>query len=77
MEPAMTTFARGMSAPKRVVAFFTRTERSAADRRVVAEAGRELRSAITAPAAERMAMGREQAWIDRATFAAMRMHPRG
>jgi len=76
MEPAMTTFARGVSAPKRGVDAFTHAERSAIDRQAISEPSREIRSAITADAAERRAIQREQAWIDAAAIAGMRMIPR-
>ena len=76
METAMTTFARGVSAPKRGVDTFTHTERAAIDRQAITESGREVRSAITADAAERRAIQREQAWIDAAAIAGMRMIPR-
>ena len=65
METAMTTFARGVSAPKRGVDAFTHMARRAIDRQ-----------AITADAAERRTIQREQAWIDAAAIAGMRMIPR-
>jgi hypothetical protein len=74
---AMTTVARGVSAPKRAVGAFTNAARSAIDARRNVQARWDVRSAITADAAERRAIVREQAWIDRAAFAGMRMVPRG
>ena len=74
---AMTTFARGVPAAKRSVGAFTRFDRAAIDAKGNTEAGWDVRSAITADAAERRAMQHEQAWIDRAAFAGMRMVPRG
>ena len=62
---AMTTFARGVPAAKRAVGAFTSAERSAIDGRNV-ETSWDVRSAITADAAERRTVQREQAWIDRA-----------
>ena len=73
---AMTTYARGVPGTKRAVGAFTNNERSATDRRT-AGADRDVRAAITADAAERRAIQREQAWLDRAAFAGMRMFPRG
>jgi hypothetical protein len=73
----MTTFARGVSAPKQGVGAFTRMEHTVVDRQVLAGSGQHLRSAITADAAERQAIRREQAWIDKAAFAGIRMAPRG
>ena len=76
MDTAMTTIARGVSAPKRGVGAFTHIERSVIDRHAIDQADREARSAITADEAERRAIRSEQAWIDRAAFAGMRMIPR-
>ena len=77
METAMTTFARGVSAPKRAVGAFFGTERSAIDRKAIGDAMRTVCSAITAGHAERQAIQRDQAWIDAAAIAGMRMYPRG
>jgi hypothetical protein len=78
MDTAMTTFARGVSAPKRAVGAFTNFEHAAINRTAIVAANRdEVRSAITADAAEREAIQRDQAWIDRAAFAGLRMIPRG
>ena len=77
MTAAMTTFARGMSAPKRAVDAFTRIERSVIDRMAVANPHPEIRSAISADAAERRAIRREQAWIEAAAMAGIRPIPRG
>ena len=77
MDTAMTTFARGVSAPKRGVGAFTRIGRPAIDWKSIVEGDREARSAITAGATERRAIQREQAWIDAAAIAGLRMIPRG
>jgi hypothetical protein len=78
MDTAMTTYARGVSAPKRAVGAFTSIVRTAIDRKAIGENGRsDARSASYAGPAERRAIEREQAWIDAATFAGMRMIPRG
>jgi hypothetical protein len=77
MDTAMTTFARGVAAPKRAVDAVTSFVRAAIDRKAIAGAGQDARSAITADAAERQAIRREQRWIDAATVAGMRMVPRG
>ena len=78
METAMTTFARGMPAPKRAVVAFTSFEHAAINRKAILAASRDdVRSAITADEAERQAIQRDQAWIDRAAFAGLRMIPRG
>ena len=76
MDTAMTTFARGVSAPKQGVGTFTHIEHPAIDQTAVAETARDVRSAFTADAAERRAIQREQAWIDAAAIAGMRMIPR-
>ena len=73
----MTTFARGMSAPKRAVGAFTHIGRSVIDLGAVVETEREVRSVVTADAAERQAIRREQARIEQAAMAAIRMFPRG
>ena len=77
MELAMTTFARGVPATKRAVGAFANFGRSAVEGTRNVDAAWDVRSAITADEAERRAIQREQAWIDRAAFAAMRMVPRG
>lgn len=77
MDTAMTTFARGISAPKRAVGAFFGIERSVIDRKAIDEAAHGARTAISADHAERLAIKREQGWIEAATVAAMRMHPRG
>lgn len=78
MDTAMTTFARGVPAPKRAVGVFTSFEHAAINRKAVVAANRDdVRSALAADQAERQAIQREHAWIDRAAFAAMRMLPRG
>lgn len=78
MDTAMTTFARGVPAPKRAVGVFTSFEHAAINRKAVVAANRDdVRSALAADQAERKAIQREHAWIDRAAFAAMRMLPRG
>jgi hypothetical protein len=78
METAMTTFARGVSAPKRAVGAFTSFEHAAINRKAIVATNRDdVRSAITADEAERQAIQREQAWVDRAAFAGLRMIPRG
>jgi hypothetical protein len=78
MDTAMTTFARGVPAPKRAVAAFTSFEHAAMNRKAIVAARRDdVRSAITASEAERQAIQRDQAWIDRAAFAGLRMIPRG
>ena len=76
MDTAMTTFARGVSAPKRGVGAFTHIERPAIDQTAVAEAARDVRFVISTDAAERQAIRREHALIDAAAFAGMRMIPR-
>lgn len=77
MDTAMT-FARGVSAPKRVVGAFTSFAQSAIDRKAIVESGREeARTASFAGQAERRAIRREQAWIDAAAIAGIRMIPRG
>ena len=78
MDTAMTTFARGVSAPKRAVGAFTNFEHAAINPTAIVAANRdEVRSAITADVAERKAIQRDQAWVDRAAFAGLRMIPRG
>ena len=78
METAMTTFARGVSAPRRAVGAFTSFEHAAINRKAIVAANRDdVRSAITADQAERQAIQRDQAWVDRAAFAGLRMIPRG
>jgi hypothetical protein len=78
METAMTTFARGVSAPKRAVGAFTNFAHAAINRTAIVAANRDdVRSAISADAAERQAVQREQAWVDQAAFAGLRMIPRG
>ena len=78
MDTAMTTFARGVPAPKRAVGAFTSFEHAAINRKAIVAANRDdVRSAITADEAERQAIQRDQAWIDRAAFAGLRMIPRG
>jgi hypothetical protein len=78
METAMTTFARGVSAPKRAVGAFTSFEHAAINRKAIVATNRDdVRSAIAADEAERQAIQRDHAWIDRAAFAALRMIPRG
>jgi hypothetical protein len=78
METAMTTFARGVSAPKRAVGAFPRFEHAAINRKAIVATNRDdVRSAITADEAERQAIQRDQAWVDRAAFAGLRMIPRG
>ena len=72
----MTTFARGVSAPKQGVGAFTQIERSTVDRQAIAEGVREHRSDFTADAAERRATQRDHGWVDAAATAAMRMIPR-
>ena len=73
----MTTFARGVSAPKRGVGTFTHFGRSAIDQQAIAGVPREMRSAITADAAERQAIQREHRWVNAAAMAGIRMVPRG
>ena len=73
MDTAMTTFARGVSAPKRGVGTLTHIERSTIDQQAIAEPGREVRSAVTAHAAERRAMQRDHAWVEAAANAGVRM----
>ena len=77
MDTAMTTFARGISAPMRAVGAFIGIERSMIGQRSIVEGMSEVRSAVTAGRAERQAIQRDQAWIEAAAVAAMRMHPRG
>jgi hypothetical protein len=78
MDTAMTTFARGVPAAKRAVgAFITFGGQPAIDAKRNTGAGWDVRSAITADKAEQRAIQREQAWLDRAAFAALRMIPRG
>ena len=78
MATAMTTFARGVSAPKRAVGAFTAFAHAAINRKAIVAANRDnVRSATTADEAERQAIQRDQAWIDRAAFAGLRMIPRG
>jgi hypothetical protein len=78
MHTAMTTFARGVPAQKRAVGAFTNFEHAAINRTAIVAANRDdVRSAITADEAERQAIQRDQAWIDRAAFAGLRMLPRG
>ena len=78
MDTAMTTFARGISAPMRAVGAFTSFEHAAINRKAIVAAKRDdVLSAITADQAERQAIQRDQAWIEAAAVAAMRMHPRG
>ena len=78
MDTAMTTFARGMPAPKRAVGAFSSFENRAINRKAIAALKRdEVRSVITADEAERRSIQRDQAWIDRAAFAGLRMFPRG
>ena len=74
----MTTFARGVPAPKRAVGAFTSFEHAAINRKAIVAAHREdVRSAITADQAERQAIQLDHAWIDRAAFEGLRMLPRG
>ena len=78
MDTAMTTFARGVPAPKRAVVAFTSFEHAAINRKAIVAASRDdVRSTITADKAERQAVERDHAWIDRAAIAALRMIPRG
>ena len=78
MDTAMTTFARGVPAPKRAVNAFTSFEHAAINRKAIVAANRDdIRSAITAGEAERQSIQRDHAWIDRAAFAGLRMIPRG
>ena len=78
MDTAMTTFARGVPAPKRAVGVFTSFEHAAINRKAIVAANRDdVRSAVTAGKAERQANKRDQAWVDRAAFAALRLTPRG
>ena len=78
MDTAMTTFARGVPALKRAVGAFTSIEHAAINRKGIVATNRDdVRSAITADEAERQAIQRDQAWIDRAAFAGLRMIPRG
>ena len=74
---AMTTYARGVPVTKRAVGAFTNITRSAIDGMRNVDDAWDVRSATTADAAERRAIQREKAWIDRAVFEAMRMVPRG
>jgi hypothetical protein len=73
----MTTFARGMSAPKRGVGAFFGFVRAVIDQQAITVAEAEVRSVSTADAAERHAIRREQARIEQAAMAAIRMFPRG
>jgi hypothetical protein len=77
MAMAMTTVARGVPAAKRAVGAFTSFARTAIDAKRTTEASWDVGSAITVDEAERRAIRDEQAWIDRAVFAGMRMVPRG
>jgi hypothetical protein len=78
MDTAMTTFARGVPAPKRAVGAFTSFEHAAINRKALVATNRDdVRSAITADEAERQAIQRDQTWVDRAAFAGLRMIPRG
>jgi hypothetical protein len=77
MDTAMTTFARGVAAPKRAVDAITSFVGAAVDRMAIAETGRDARSAIPAEAAERRAIQRDQRWIEAAALAGIRMIPRG
>ena len=77
MDTAMTTFARGVPATKRAVGVFTNFGSRRSRESATSTPTWDVRSAITAGKAERRAIKREQAWIDRAAFAAMRITPRG
>ena len=71
------TFARGMSAPKLGVGAFIHIVRPVIDQQAIAVAETEVRSVSTAGKAERHAIRREQARIEQAAMAAIRMFPRG
>jgi len=77
MDTVMTTIARGVPALKRGVGAFTHIKRAAIDAHAMAGAGWEIRSAVTADAAERRTVQREHAWVDAAAIAGIRMIPRG